>query len=195
MLTKRDKRILRWMENFKALSIKQCSSIFFNNNYEGCRRRLKQLEKMELLKSYRSKLLGKIYYKERRLKDHELLIYEFIKEIIVLGANIRKIKIQPQYLNGLIRPDAYVEFVYKENVYFIFLEVDYTHNTDKNKLDLYECLYRRGELQDKCYGTFPLLLVARPVVAAREYESNYLDVVFTDLEFGNVKELLAGEEN
>lgn len=194
MLTERDKKILKWMEDFKALSIKQCSSIFFNNNYESCRRRLKQLEKMELLKSYKSKLLGKIYFQEKKLKDHELLVYEFIREISVLGTNIRKIKIQPQYLNGLIRPDAYVEFVYKKNVYFIFLEVDYTHNTDQNKLDLYEYLCKRGDLQETCYGTFPLLVVAR-AVARGKYESDYLDVVFTDFGFGNLKELLVGEVN
>ncbi|NFO32002.1 hypothetical protein FDB41_15645 [Clostridium botulinum] len=191
MLTERDRQVLKWIEDYKSISVPQATELFFNGTYESCRRRLKQLEDMELLKSYISQFSReKVYYQEKKLKDHELLVYDFLKVIKKEGAEIKTIKIQPQYLKGLIRPDAYIEFVYKNSLYFIILEVDYTHYTSNIKMQLYEKLYREGTLQKQCYGTFPIVIISRPSLNDVRYNSSNFDVIYTDLHYNNLHSFL-----
>ncbi|NFK66481.1 hypothetical protein FDB14_18595 [Clostridium botulinum] len=191
MLTERDRRVLKWIEDYKSISVPQATELFFNGTYESCRRRLKQLEDMELLKSYISQFnREKVYYQEKKLKDHELLVYDFLKVIKKEGAEIKTIKIQPQYLKGLIRPDAYIEFIYENNLYFIILEVDYTHYTSNIKMQLYEKLYKEGILQKQCYSTFPIVIISRPTLNDVRYNSSNFDVIYTDLHYNNLHSFL-----
>ncbi len=191
MLTNRDRQILKWIEDYKAISVTQATELLFNGTYESCRRRLKQLEDMELLKSYISQFSReKIYYQEKKLKDHELLVYDFLKVVKKKGGEIRQIKLQPQYLKGLIRPDAYIEFTLENNLYFIILEVDYTHYTSNIKMQLYEKLYREGTLQKQCYGTFPIVIISRPTLNDVRYNSSNFDVIYTDLHYNNLQSFL-----
>ncbi len=191
MLTNRDRQVLKWIEDYKAISVTQATELLFNGTYESCRRRLKQLEDMELLKSYISQFSReKVYYQEKKLKDHELLVYDFLKVIKKEGAEIKTIKIQPQYLKGLIRPDAYIEFIYENNLYFIILEVDYTHYTSNIKMQLYEKLYKEGTLQKQCYGTFPIVIISRPSLNGVRYNSSNFDVIYTDLYYNNLQSFL-----
>ncbi|OSA98082.1 UNVERIFIED_ORG: hypothetical protein B2H98_05150 [Clostridium botulinum] len=191
MLTERDRQVLKWIEDYKAISVTQATELLFNGTYESCRRRLKQLEDMELLKSYISQFSReKIYYQEKKLKDHELLVYDFLKVVKKKGGEIRQIKLQPQYLKGLIRPDAYIEFTLENNLYFIILEVDYTHYTSNIKMQLYEKLYREGTLQKQCYGTFPIVIISRPTLNDVRYNSSNFDVIYTDLHYNNLHTFL-----
>ncbi len=191
MLTERDKRVLKWIEDYKSISVTQAQYLYFNGTYESCRRRLKQLEDMELLKSYISQFSReKVYYQEKKLKDHELLVYDFLKVVKKKGGEIRQIKLQPQYLKGLIRPDAYIEFTLENNLYFIILEVDYTHYTSNIKMQLYEKLYREGTLQKQCYGTFPIVIISRPTLNDVRYNSSNFDVIYTDLHYNNLHTFL-----
>ncbi|NFO92931.1 hypothetical protein FDC66_17675 [Clostridium botulinum] len=191
MLTERDRRVLKWIEDYKSISVPQATELFFNGTYESCRRRLKQLEDMELLKSYISQFSReKVYYQEKKLKDHELLVYDFLKVVKKKGGEIRQIKLQPQYLKGLIRPDAYIEFTLENNLYFIILEVDYTHYTSNIKMQLYEKLYREGTLQKQCYGTFPIVIISRPTLNDIRYNSSNFDVIYTDLHYNNLQSFL-----
>ncbi|KIL06896.1 hypothetical protein SR42_15095 [Clostridium botulinum] len=191
MLTERDRQVLKWIEDYKSISVTQATELLFNGTYESCRRRLKQLEDMELLKSYISQFSReKIYYQEKKLKDHELLVYDFLKVVKKKGGEIRQIKLQPQYLKGLIRPDAYIEFTLENNLYFIILEVDYTHYTSNIKMQLYEKLYREGTLQKQCYGTFPIVIISRPTLNDIRYNSSNFDVIYTDLNYNNLHSFL-----
>ena len=190
MLTDRDKSIISWIQKYKSITVLQCTYIFFEGNYEGCRRRLEQLEDRKILKSYKNKFKNeKTYYIDKKLKEHELLVYDFIKEIYKRNGELLELKLQPRLLKDNIRPDAFIEFKLEDNIYFIFLEVDYTHYTDNIKLKLYEKLYKEGTVQDKCYGTFPILLIARPTESIR-YNSSNFDLVYTDLEYKNLDRLL-----
>ena len=139
-LTKRDNDLLIWVEKYKAITINQAKSIFFNGVYES--------------------------------------------------AKIRNIKIQPRYLNDGLRPDAFIEFQYENDVYFILLEIDYTHYTSNMKMQLYEMLYNRQELQKECYGTFPIVIITRPHLNCIRYNSNNFDIIYTDLKFSNLDRLL-----
>lgn len=189
MITDRDKLILKWIEEYKGISISQCTQIFFANNYEGCRRRLKQLEEFGLLKSYISKLKKeKVYYQDKKLSDHDLLIYDFIKESYRSGAKLYDMKLQPRYLNDMIRPDAFIILTKEKEVYLILLEIDYTHYTNSDKFQLYEKLYKENIFQNK-YSTFPILLVARPFITTK-YNSKNFECIYTDLEFSNLNKFL-----
>lgn len=194
MINDRDKLILKWIEDYKAITVKQCTEIFFNGNYEGCRRRLKQLEGFDLIDSYNSKLLKeKVYYNgNKKVSDHDLLIIDFIKEIYKLGGSIRNLKTQPHYLDNTIIPDAYVEIIYKNQLYFVLLEVDLTHYTTNIKMQNYEKLFKSGELQKSCYGEFPIILISRPTQGIR-YNSHNFECIYCDLNYAKLKELLFQE--
>lgn len=191
MLTQRDREILTWIQDYKAISVAQCTELFFNGNYEGCRRRLKQLEDMELLKSYITKYSKeKVYYQDKKMSEHDLNVYNFLKVIKKNGGDIIKIQNQPQYMSGKIRPDAFIIFSYSGNVYFILLEVDITHYTSNSKMQKYEELYKTGELQNECCGTFPIVIIARPTTNDIRYNSRNFNVVYLDLSYYNIINLL-----
>lgn len=191
MLTQRDKDILTWIEKYKAISVPQCTELFFNHNYEGCRRRLKQLESMSLLKSYISQLTReKIYYQEKKLKDHDLLVYDFLKQIKKYNGEIIDFKLQPRYLVNLLRPDMLVTFQYNNNVYFVFLEVDYTHYTSNIKMQLYEKLFKSGQVQSECYGQFPIVIISRPSLSDVRYNSYHFEVIYTELSYSSLNYFL-----
>lgn len=160
MLKQRDKDILRHLEQFKAISLKQADKLFFQN-YKTASRRLLELEERELVKSYKNKVTDeKVYYIEDKLSAHDLLVMEFYTELIVQGAKVIKFT-KPHLLKDMIRPDAFIEFQHKGDLYFCFLEVDLTHFTSFSKLKLYEKLSKDGEIQKECYGVFPSIVILR----------------------------------
>ncbi|WP_253199601.1 hypothetical protein [Clostridium gasigenes] len=55
MIVDRDKLILKWIEDYKAITLKQATALYFNNCYKGASRRMNQLEEMGLIKLYISK--------------------------------------------------------------------------------------------------------------------------------------------
>lgn len=190
MLTQRDKDILTWIEQYKSITLSQCTYLYFNGNYEGCRRRLKQLEDMKLLKSSQNMLLkSRVYFQEKLISDHNLFVYEFLKLIKLNGGEIIKFKKQPTFMNKKIRPDAFIIFSYQGNVYFILLEVDLTHYTSNSKMKRYEEVYKTGEIQEQCCGTFPIIVIARPTEGIR-YNSSNFNVIYLDLYYSNIINLL-----
>ncbi|MCI1478201.1 MAG: hypothetical protein LKH93_19745 [Clostridium beijerinckii] len=189
-LTQRDREILTWIQDYKSITLSQCTYLFFNANYEGCRRRLKQLESFGLLKSIQNQLLrSRVYYQERLLTDHDLFIYEFLKVIKVNGGEIIQFQIKPQYMENKIIPDCFIIFSYNGNVFFILLEVDLTHYTSNTKMKRYEELYKTGELQKICCKTFPIVVIARPTQGIR-YNSYNFNCIYLDLFYNNLNNLL-----
>lgn len=89
MITDRDKEVLRWIENYKAITLRQATELFFKGNYKGASRRMGQLEDMEILKSYTSKSKSeKVYYQDKKVNDHRLYIYDYFKELKRLGCEL-----------------------------------------------------------------------------------------------------------
>lgn len=191
MLTRRDKDILIYLENHKAITVKQAQTIFFEGNYEGCRRRLNELLDMKVLKSYISKLTNqKVFYIDKKVSDHDLLVLEVHCRLIKEGCKIRKFRKSDRYLNDLIRPDAFIEFEYNNNLFFVLLEVDHTHYTGIDKFKMYEKLYREEELQKECYGTFPILIIMRATNNDIRYSSKLFDVIYLDFTLDKLNDLL-----
>ena len=191
MITDRDKEVLKWIEDYKAITLRQATELFFKGNYKGASRRMGQLEDMEILKSYTSKFKReKVYYQDKKVNDHRLYIYDYLKELKKLDCDLLDIKIEPSYLNGNIRPDSYVLFKYGRYKYLTLLEVDYTHYTDNAKLNtLYEKLYQERDSYKEFFGTFPMIVIARPTKGIR-YNSNNFEVIYTDLLYSNLDRLL-----
>ena len=119
MLTNRDREVLRWLEDYKAITVCQATQMFFKGCYEGCRRRLKELEEYGVLKSYKTRLTDeKVYYIEDKLSDHDSWRYNFLKEIKRLGGNILNLDTKPSYLKDKIRPVCWMVDVIMANIVF-----------------------------------------------------------------------------
>lgn len=181
MITARDKEILKFIENYKSITIRQAQYLFFNGSYEGARRRLAELEKFGLLKSSISKARSEKIYFEKLLSDHDLYKIDYIVNLKKNQFEILEFNTKPSYFNNTLRPDAFVICRKNGYKYITFLEVDYTHYTDNTKLNtLYEKLAKE-EFRDTGF----ILVVARPTKGIRYSPTSY-DIVFTDLEFSNL---------
>ena len=183
MLRQRDKDILKHIESYKAITIYQAYRMFYNSSkfgYDQAKKRLKDFEDLGLLKSYKEKITGqKVYYMEHQVSLHDLYVLDFYSNLHFVGCkNIEFIK-TPRYLNGMIVPDSLFKFQFKDDLYFILLEVDFTHMTGMAKFQLYEKLFRENIIQKECYNTFPIIVVLSNSNSVR-YESNNFDVIYMD---------------
>lgn len=187
MLSKTDKQLFVYLERYHAITLKQAQRHFYRSTYgyDVAKKRLKQLEDIELLKSYKNPTTsGKVYYTDRKVSAHDLYILDFYSLLVDHGcSNIEFIK-NPKYLKGVIVPDGFFKFEFNESLYFILLEVDLTHTTSMGKFQLYEKLYRDGELKEKCYGTFPIVVVMS-FDACLKYESENFEVVYLPFDLFN----------
>ncbi|GLC32879.1 hypothetical protein [Clostridium omnivorum] len=194
MLSKTDKQIMIYLEQYHAITIKQAQRHFYKSQYgyDVAKKRLKQLENVELIKSYKNPITSeKVYYTDRKVSAHDLYIFDFYSILIEYGCiNIEFIK-NPKYLKGVIVPDSFFKFEYEGSLYFILLEVDLTHTTSMGKFQLYEKLYRDGELKEKCYGTFPIIVVMS-FEACLKYESENFEVVYLPFELTNFESKVLG---
>ena len=189
MITCRDKKVLLWLEKYHAITIGQAESMFYKN-YDVARKRLKYLEECQHCQDYKDKYSNnKVYYSDRKVSSHDLLEYDFIKYIYNHGGTLNKFIPQRRFLNGQIVCDAYVEFIYKDNLYFVLLEVDYTHFTSISKIASYDKLYKSGQLQKECYGTFPILIISKPIVTTKTSNFNF-DTLYCSLDYHELDFLL-----
>lgn len=191
MLTKRDKDILNWIQEYDVITINQAKSLFFNNVYDNARRRLRVLEQQGVLNSYICKdSKEKIYYIDKKRSQHDIYILDFIVKLISLDCNIVEFKLKPHYLNGDLIPDAFIKFSKDDDLYLVFLEVDYKHATELLKFKaLYERLYREKDNHVEFLNTFPMLVVASFKQTIR-YTSNNFYCLYTSFDFDNLKDLL-----
>lgn len=191
MVTKRDKEILIWIQDYKAITINQAKVLFFNNSYDNARRRLRLLEQQGILNSYiLRETKEKVYYIDKKISLHDIYVLDYIKKLKELGCRIVDIVIKPRYLNDSLIPDALVKFAYNDDLYITFLEVDYKHTTEYLKFkSLYERLYRERDKHDEFLGTFPIVVVAN-LNASIRYNSLNFSTVWTSLDYENLKDLL-----
>lgn len=191
MLTKRDKEILLWIQEYDILTINQAKYLFFNGVYDNARRRLRVLEQQEILNSYICKdSKEKVYYTNKKRNQHDIYIVDFIVKLITLGCNILEFNLKPHYLNGDLIPDAFVKFSRGDDLYLVFLEVDYKHATELLKFkSLYERLYREKDKHEEFLNTFPIVVVSSFKTTVRYISSNFY-CLYTDFEFSNLKDAL-----
>lgn len=188
MLTSRDKKILKFIEDNKSLTLQQISRLYFKGDYKSTSRRLRQIEEEGYLRSYINNYnRQKVYYIEKRLSSHDLIILDLYSELFGLGAEITTFKAafmennNLSYLNGLIKPDALIEFTYKNYDYSFFIEIDLTHYTGLDKFKLYEKMDREKTGED-----FPSILVLRPTEKDFRFKSKTLDIIYSSTNLNEV---------
>lgn len=191
MLTTRDRKILSWIQDYGAITINQAKTFFFKGSYDNARRRLRGLEQQEILNSYTLKeTKEKVYYVDRKISTHDIYVLDYIKKLKELDCNVVDITIKPRYLNNSLIPDAFVKFIYKNDLYITFLEVDYKHATEYLKFkSLYERLYREKDNYEEFQGTFPIVIVAN-LNASIRYNSSNFNVIYTTYDYDNLSDLL-----
>lgn len=138
MITNRDKRIIKFIEEYGSITINQCSKMFFRNNkerYDQARKRLQVIHKAGHLKKYRRDPRSEaIYYIEKRLKVHDLKLLDVLGELnefrvhlctkekqIVIGEN-------KYILDGAVVLDI------DSTLIPVLIEIDYTHYTSMEKI-------------------------------------------------------------
>lgn len=148
VMTKRDKEILKFVEQYGATSIKQCHKLFIKSE-TNCKKRLKQLEEAGKLKSY---IIGgtrqKGYYMNKPRSLHDLYVLDIYIRLIELGAEILEFR-QATYLNvngKTIVPDGYVSYKLNGMKKNLYIEIDLSHFTGQSKIDLYEKLDSKFDL-------------------------------------------------
>ena len=195
-LQNRDRQVLRFLEEHRAITTQQAINIFFKKDISAYRR-LNQLEEAGILQSYmRGK--NKVYKlsgETKELSEHDLLIYDFYSWIYSKGGEVIEFKKNPHYFKSMLIPDAAVKFrlPYEGQVYTIYslVEIDLNHYTDNTKMNVwYEKLYREQTLKQWCGAAeFPFIIIARPTAGIR-YNSNNFNCVYCDLKFTNLDRLL-----
>ena len=143
---KYDKQILKFIEDFKSITVKQAEIMFYKNN-NNARRRLKELEEQGVLKSYKYNKTALAYtFKEfKEISEHDTIRNDFVAQLIAQGSIINNFKLTPRCLNGMVIPDLYIEYTYQNSTYKSYVEVDLTHFTGDSKITLYNKLYQQED--------------------------------------------------
>ncbi|PWX20919.1 hypothetical protein [Clostridium perfringens] len=199
MLRERDYNILRFIEKYKAISLKNACRIFFTGEYKSeeyryrvAARRLQKLENKGILQSYRNSYTDeKIYYTNKKLSPHSVFIQDFWRKLLELDFNVLEFNTNVSLMNGQLKPDAFVLAKYDDILVNYFLEVDLNHYTDKSKLIRYEMFYKSDELTELCGTRKPCLIITRPTHSKDiRLTSKLFDTVYTDLKYTNLERFL-----
>ena len=196
-LQSRDRQVLRFLEEHRAITTSQATNIFFDGCKRSATRRLNQLEDAAILTSY-TRGKNKVYRlidEVKELSEHDLLIYNFYSWIYENNGEVLDFKKNPHYFKNALIPDALVKFrlPYEGQTYtcYVLLEIDLNHYTEADKImTLYPKLYREQVLKEYCGAAeFPFIVIARPtkgiIVRPRDIE-----VIYSDLKFNNLDRLL-----
>lgn len=163
-LTKRDKEIIKFVEKHHSITITLCNKIFIpsKSGYKIAQRRLNKMVECEQLKVYKPRIGEEnVYYIDRKLSQHDLLILYFYAELINCGAKNIYFEKKKKWLNGDIESDAFFQYEYGGYMNYNILEICHTHK--KIPISNYEELFKTNEVQKICMNTFPRIIVVDDV--------------------------------
>lgn len=153
MLTKTDKKILRFIEEYNSITIYQCYRIFFKDmkyGHDYARKRLKILSQMGLLKRGKNQVTNEmVYFDEKMISAHDLFLLDFYSLLVYNGAEIIEFKKEPVFVN--IRPDGFFKYKFNDIVIGVCVEVDFTHATVLTKYELLMQGYFKANLGGNPY--------------------------------------------
>lgn len=179
-LTDTDQKVLKFVEQFGSITISQAQKMYYNTQkygYDIARRRMRKLVENNKLKVSRDTAGNEnVYYMDKKLTYHDLLVLDYYAELIHNGARIVYFKQKQPWMNNKCISDAYCCYVIGNKVLFNIVEVVRTHGVDKDK---YLELFKSGEPQkfnsliyEKLGGQpiteFPRLVVIDNVTHTRE---------------------------
>jgi DNA-binding Lrp family transcriptional regulator len=151
LITKRDRRVCRFIEDFRIATTKQIYDLCFENlSIRRCQQRLTELVKQKRIKRYRDYVSQDyLYYvgKKPSQVEHDLLRTKVFMEL-------RKYDLQefrPEFSYGNLRADGYFEL--GDDPWFLEIQLSTGFNQEK-----YEMLYRRLDWRER-WREFPKVLV------------------------------------
>ena len=186
MITERDQRTLVLLSQLRYMTVKQIKDIIFSNvSPSVCYKRLEYLatNKMINRKYYNldKKTNAYVYYldkppKKKSLK-HELLVSQFVTELIKQGHEILEMEKTPIY-KGII-PDAIVKFKKTDgSIKHLFLEVQLS------KHSIYEKYYNINPNKDP---DIPNILYVVTDKLQENHQIRNLRIVIDTLDFKKLK--------
>lgn len=188
MITQRDRDIVKFVEDYKSITIKQCSRLMWSHassGYKIAQKRLSNLVNNRYLKIAKTDTQENLYYIDKKLSHHDLLINGFYIELLTCGASDVKFAKDKSWLDGKIISDAFFAYIYNDKLMYNILEVCWTH---KNiPINNYEKLYSSDEgkqLIGAC-GEFPTIVVLDSY-DRENYKSDILKIVRLDYNFNNL---------
>jgi len=197
-ITKRDKALLKWLEDVSltkeknGINNKIAGNLFYNNckdPYYNASRRLKELYRNGFLKRHRKSISDDyIYYNdERPLSEHQMKLLEVYSKLSTLGDVIlfeREVEVigskKKRKNDGLV--------VIKNNniEYPIIIEIDKTHDTDITKINnIIESNYYQNR-----FGKMPTMLIVKRYEFQKKFYSKNINIVYIDWDLNNINELL-----
>lgn len=190
IITKRDKMILKFIEDNGAITINQASKIFFRDckrNYYQARKRLKLLSDNGVIRRYRKDMRSETVYYFTKIKSiHDIKIMDVYAELVYLGADVKAFEKEFTITCGKksYRADALIECIYNRFWYCFLLEVDYSHMTSDKKL---ECIYNSNFFQERYASmdeeVFPVILITRPFIDKTEARDDDCEYVVQHLKW------------
>lgn len=174
----RDRDILKFLEKYRGLTIKQATRLFFPS-YSYAQKRMKVLEEEGLIRSHFNKIFNeKVYTLQDKISTHDLYVIEMYSLLKESGCEIKDFQVQCKIFKDQLRPDCYISFIYDGGQYFYFIEIEDTHQTTMIKFQTYEMYFKTGEQQDKCSGVFPdIILIGYNKL---EYQSKNFGTIYMD---------------
>lgn len=124
MITDRDRRIIRHLEQYKYATLEQLEKIFFReqkNSYNIARRRMARIVDAGYAKVARhAEINNRLVYmwnsaKVKMPDKHRIIVLDVLANIHDCGFNVKEFIIEKQWMGGKIRSDAFTVFT-MENV-------------------------------------------------------------------------------
>lgn len=188
MLTSRDKKIIKFMENTSlGLTINQAALMYWPKKfgYDYARLRLRKLWERGVLKRYTNDYSDElIYYFEKKPSFHKNAILNVYANFVSAGYNITHFKSEQPWMNGKYISDGFLIAENDKEIRIAIIEVDHSNITNMKK---YEDLFESGELQDQ-YKIFPMVIILTDV--EREYRSGNFTVIRLDIKCSGFRKVL-----
>ena len=193
MITKRDKQIIRHIEDYGFITISQTKDIFMTNKsrgYEIARRRLSEIQRCNVtfdkdnypLRVKKNKLTNEnIFYYDKYPTYHMLAQMNFYAKLVALGCALLEFKQEKSWSNKKYRSDIFTTVKLGDSIYFFIVEIINT-NPDTH-IRNYERLYKTEEVQKVCSGVFPRIVI---VGGSKMREKTFLKTYYVDEDLSNL---------
>lgn len=168
-MKKRDRMIIETLEQFRALSRDQVAEMFYshtkspNTNANFALKRLRDRGYIEA----NTNMQPYVYFpKPTNIKqdgqkvEHFLKIADFYLQLKRAGGLIKFFHIEPQYMDGSIRPDIFVSW--REKIWFVEIQNShYSHKVMSEKMKRYQSFYDSDDWKkmQNVKSTFPYVWI------------------------------------
>lgn len=170
MLVHRDRRIVRFIEDFGIASTRQLASLFFPSRLRA-QQRLRQLVEFGKLKRCRDYITADyLYYIGKKPREVEHMSGR-VDTYIYLQANYQLYSFVPEYAFESFRADAYFEVWRNGIIYPYFLEVQISNYFRQDK---YDKVFQSGVWLDRWEDFPPVLVVSDNKIRFKPSNIRYL---------------------